>query len=142
MALTTIMNLEVLWWRVPQNLRFLVAGAYNTAFGYAAFVILYLLLNPRVNYLIVGLLAYAVSVISAFAVHRCLVFRAKDGLAASFLRFNLSQAVVLGFGMAGLYLFVQIGHMNPLLAQALVLGLSVTIMFALHSKFSFRNHIT
>jgi putative flippase GtrA len=133
------MSLDMgLWWRLPQNLRFLAAGAYNTAFGYAAFVVLYVLLNPRVNYLIVALIAYAVSVVNAFATHRWLVFRATGGVAASFLRFNLSQAAVLGFGMAGLYAFVQIGHMNPLAAQALVLGLSVAITFVLHSKFSFR----
>jgi putative flippase GtrA len=131
-----------LWWRLPQNLRFLAAGAYNTAFGYATFVVLYMLLNPRVNYLIVGVLAYVVSVVSAFAVHRWLVFRATDSIAASFLRFNLSQSAVLGFGMVALYLFVQIGHLNPLMAQALVVGLSVIIAFVLHSRFSFRSHMT
>jgi len=37
------------WWRLPEKLRFLAAGAYNTAFGYAAFGALYGLLTPRVN---------------------------------------------------------------------------------------------
>jgi len=129
------------WWRLPEKLRFLAAGAYNTAFGYAAFGALYGLLTPRVNYLVIALLAYVVSVTSAYAVYRWLVFRAMDGFTASFLRFNLSQLTALGCGMTGLYLLVQIGHVHPLIAQAIVLVMMLLVTFVLHSRFSFRNQL-
>jgi putative flippase GtrA len=134
-------NMASHWWYVPEKLRFLAAGAYNTAFGYAAFSALYWLLSPRVNYLAIALTAYVVSVISAYAVYRWLVFRAMDSFLASFLRFNMSQLTALGCGMTGLYVFVQVGHLHPLIAQALVLMLTLLITFALHSRYSFKYHL-
>jgi putative flippase GtrA len=129
------------WWHLPQKLRFLAAGAYNTAFGYAVFATLYWFLGERLNYLVIGLASYIISVVSAYAIYRLLVFRALDSVPASFFRFNLSQVTALGCGMFGLYLLVQVFHVHPLVAQACVLILSVGVTFVLHSKFSFRNHL-
>jgi putative flippase GtrA len=125
------------WWRIPQQLRFLLAGSFNTAFGYAVFTSLYLLLGHRIHYLIVGILAYSISVVSAFAVYRSLVFRSSRSLFRSFVRFNLSQFAALGLGMVGLYSLVEFGHLNPLLAQAIVVVISAFFIYVLHRYFSF-----
>lgn len=126
------------WWRLPQQLRFLLAGGYNTLFGYLAFGVLFLLLGRRLHYLVIGILAYIISLVSAFVVYRHLVFRSTDLWHKSFVRFNLSQLFALGFGMAGLYALVEFGHLNPLLAQALVMIASVLLTYVLHRFFSFR----
>ena len=120
-------------------MRFLVVGGYNTVFGYVVFAGLYLLLQRRYGYLMIGLLAYSIALVNAFAAHRFLVFRASDSLFGSFARFNVSQLLVLCFGMLGLYVLVEYGRLNPLAAQALVILVSVVATYMLHRHFSFRN---
>ena len=45
-------------WRHHEQLRFLVVGAWNTAFGYGVFLTLYLLLQDAMHYLAIAVLAY------------------------------------------------------------------------------------
>ena len=117
----------------------MVAGAYNTAFGYLWFAVAFVLLQSKVNYLGIALLCLPVSVTSAFLVHRNLVFKSQEPWLRSFLRFNLSQLAAFLFGVAGLYLLVHFGHLAPLLAQAFIVTGSVLITYGLHRHFSFRH---
>jgi putative flippase GtrA len=126
------------WWRLSLELRFLLAGAYNTAFGYLVFTVLYYGFGTTIGYLGVAVLCHPVALTSAFIVHRRLVFRSTVGWPASFLRFNLSQLVAILCGMLGLYGLVHFAHLSPLLAQAMVLLVSVVITYILHRRFSFR----
>jgi putative flippase GtrA len=126
------------WWRLPLKLRFLLAGGFNTAVGYLLFSGLFLLVGRWVHYLVIGLVAHALSVVNAFVVHRKLVFRATDDWRPAFIRFNVSQLVSLGFGLAALYGLVEFGHCNPLAAQFAVTLMSVVLNYLLHRNFSFR----
>lgn len=129
------------WWRLPQELRFLLAGAYNTVFGYLTFTLLYFLLHTRIHYLVVALLCQPVSLTSAFIVHRNLVFKSQEQWQRSFIRFNLSQLAAFLFGVVGLYSLVRFGHLAPLVAQALVVTASVLVTYLLHRHFSFRRRV-
>ena len=126
------------WWRLPQELRFLLAGAYNTAFGFLLFAVLYYTLGSSIGYLCVALLCYPIALTSAFIVHRRLVFRSSLGWLSSFVRFNLTQVIAFLWGILGLYTLVHFVHFNPVLAQAVVLLVSVVITYTLHRCFSFR----
>ena len=128
------------WWRLPQQLRFLLAGGYNTLFGYLMFSGMYLLFGRWIHYLVIGVLAHFIAVINAFIVHRRLVFRSTEPWGQSFVRFNLSQLVGLGFGITCLYALVRFAHLQPLLAQAVVVSASVLLTYVLHRYFSFRKY--
>jgi putative flippase GtrA len=129
---------STVWWRLPQELRFLMAGAYNTAFGYGTFTLAFMILHTRIHYLFIALLCQPFSLTSAFIVHRTLVFKSQQRWQESFARFNLSQLVALLFGIAGLYSLVRFVHLSPLAAQALVVFASVILSFSLHRHFTFR----
>jgi putative flippase GtrA len=126
------------WWRLSRQLRFLLAGGYNTIFGYLVFSGLFLLLGQWIHYLVIGCFAHVLAVVNAFVVYRRLVFRSIDRWQPSFFRFCFSQLVALGFGIIGLYGLVEFGHFNPLLAQAVVTVSSVLLTYTLHRYFSFR----
>jgi putative flippase GtrA len=126
------------WWKLPQQLRFLAAGAFNTAVGYIVFTALFLVLRKWVHYLLIGLAAHAIAAIGAFLVYRTLVFQSTEKWQPAFVRFNMSQLAGLGFGMAFLYGLVEYAHWNPLAAQAVVTAASVVLNYLLHRHFSFR----
>jgi putative flippase GtrA len=129
------------WWRLPQKLRFLLAGAFNTGVGYVLFSGMFLLFGRWIHYLLIGLAAHFIAVVNAFIVHRLLVFRSTEKWQRSFVRFNLSQLVSLGFGMTALYSLVEFVKWNPLLAQAAVTVVSVVLNYLLHRFFSFRKTV-
>jgi putative flippase GtrA len=127
------------WWALRREVRFLIAGAYNTAFGYAVFTLLFELFGRQINYLVIGCLSQAVSVVSAFLVHRFFVFESSGQWWASFLRFNLSQMATFAFGLTALYGLVSGGGLSPVLAQAIVTCASVLVSYVLHRNYSFRS---
>lgn len=126
------------WWRLPLKLRFLLAGAFNTAFGYGVFAVLYLAFGHAVNYLLIGLLSHSIAACVAFLVHRRLVFQSREPWGRSFLRFNLSQLAALGFSLCALYSLVEFAGLNPLAAQPIVVVSTVLLSYVLHRHFSFR----
>jgi putative flippase GtrA len=130
------------WWRLPQQVRFLAAGGFNTAVGYALFSVMFLLFGRWVHYLLIGLAAHMIAVVNAFVVHRKLVFRSTDDWWPAFVRFNVSQVVSLTFGMAALYSLVEFARWNPLLAQLAATVVSVVLNYLLHRYFSFRKRIS
>src|SRR5258708_519365 len=117
------------WWRLPQQLRFLAAGAFNTPFGYASFRLLFLLFGRWIHYLLIGLTAHAIAVVNAFVVYRTLVFQSTEKWQWAFIRFNVSQLLGVALGMAGLYALVEFVGWSPLLAQAVVTLLSVVLNY-------------
>jgi putative flippase GtrA len=126
------------WWTLRHEVRFLIAGGYNTVFGYLVFTVLIELFGRQMNYLAIGCLAHGISVINAFLVHRRYVFGAAGRWPSSFLRFNISQLASFTFGIAALYLLVSGAGLSPVVAQAMVIGASVMISYLLHRYFSFR----
>lgn len=137
------MNSELIsWWHLPQKLRFLVAGAYNTVFAYASFATLIFLFGGSVHYLVIGVVNHVICVSNAFLVHRFLVFRSHEPWMPSFVRFNVSQLVTLAFGLAMLYSLVEYGKLRPLAAQAMSIGATVVLNYMLHRHFSFATEAT
>jgi putative flippase GtrA len=126
------------WWRLRHEVRFLIAGAYNTAFGYLVFTVLFELFGHQINYVVIGCLSQAIAVVSAFLVYRRYVFGSAGSWSSSFLRFNISQLASFTFGIAALYLLVSGTGLSPVLAQAIVICASVVISYLLHRYFSFR----
>lgn len=126
-------------WHANSKLRFLVSGAWNTVFGYVAFSALYLALAPELHYLLIAAIAQAIAVTQAFLFHRHFVFRSTGPWLAEFLRYNLSVTGIFVFGLGGLSLLVEFGGLNPLLAQAVVIVLTVVLSFFIHRDFSFRD---
>lgn len=118
--------------------RFLVAGVWNTAFGYLTFTLLYLAFAQSLHYLIIAVVAQAVAVSQAFVFHRRFVFQSAGNWKAEFLRYNLSVTGIFLLGLVGLSVCVEQFGFNPLLAQAVVTGISVVISYLVHREYSFR----
>ncbi len=125
------------WWQLPQRVRFLLVGGYNTVFGYLVFSGMYLLFERWIHYLVIGLLAYIVSLINSFTAYRLLVFQSAAPWRKAFVRFNSAQLIAMGCGMACLYVLVEFVHLSPILSQGLVIFASAVLTYLLHKYFSF-----
>lgn len=123
-----------------KKLRFLLAGGYNTAFGYIVFVALKIALPNSVHYLTMLCLAFVISVVHAFFVQKYLVFRTKGYVILEFLRFvvvNLSSLIINALILSALVRF----ELNILLAQAISTIVTTLLCYLGHDKFSFKSQV-
>jgi putative flippase GtrA len=125
-------------WRNSQKLRFLTIGLWNTAFAYLAFTILYALLHRQVHYLLISVMSHLLAVCNAFICQRWLVFHSRSNWVRAFLRFNLVQLLILGWGLAGLAFMVEVLHIHPLISQSVVITVAVVCSYLSNSRYSFR----
>jgi putative flippase GtrA len=125
-------------WRDSQRLRFIMIGAYNTAFGYAVFATLFLIAGNHINYLLILVAAHFLSVANAFLGHRRVTFRSSSRWPDEFVRFNVSYLATLVFSLVGLRILVGGLKYNPLVAGAVVTVSTVLLSYTLHQRFSFR----
>lgn len=117
--------------------RFLIVGAYNTVFGYGAFVVVKETLPDNAHYLIVLFISFSISIIHAFVVQKYFVFRTKGNIFGELSRFisvNLSA-----LALNSVILSVLVGFcLNVLVAQAVSTLLTILLSYVGHRKFSFR----
>ena len=118
----------------------MIVGAYNTAFGYAAFAGLYLWLKESLHYLALVAIAHLFAVVNAFVTQRRIVFNDRSPWLGAFLRFNVATTLSLLFSLAGMALLVDGIGINPLVGQAIVTIVSVVGIYVLHRHYTFRQH--
>jgi putative flippase GtrA len=135
-----------LWLNHQTKVRFVLVGLWNTIFGYLAFVGLDYLFNlffsPRyVAYMSAAVLANIISILNAYIFHKFVTFRSQArGLAIipELLRFFSMYLFSFILGLVVLPVFVELFHLDPKIAGALLIPVTTIISYLGHSRFSFR----
>ena len=121
-----------------QSLRFLIVGAWNTAFGYLSFVLLYYFFSPFVHYLAIQAATVVINVTNAFLCHKFIVFRTRGNYLREYLRFYVVYAVPIGLGFVLLPFGIEVLGMNAYLTSAVSICLLTFISYFGHKHYSFR----
>lgn len=128
-------KLEKFWFaRVPQKLRYLLVGGFNTCSAYAIFALMYMWIG---NHAAAVSVQYAVSINISIATMRYYVFKSRGDFWGGYRRAFGVYAVMLGFN----YLWIwALGGVVPALAsQALYITVETVSVYFLHKYFSFRH---
>ncbi len=139
-----------LWSRIPreQFLRFLLAGGWNTFFGYAVFALATYLLSGRIPYayMVALVVSNIISITAAYVVYKFFVFRTKGNYLREYLRFYVVYGAAFGLNLVALPVLVGvlgsvIGQEDfiPYLAQGAFTCFYVVFSFVAHKNFSFRS---
>ena len=124
-------------------MRFLIAGAWNTAFGYGFYVGLLLVtkglpVTETVHAILVLCVAQVVSVTQSFVSYKWFVFKGGEEIVREFARFSAVYAGTFAFNLAALPLLLRYTPLGPIAAQALVVVVCAACTYVIHSLFSFR----
>ncbi len=120
-----------------EKLRYLVAGAWNTFFGWLAFTLLWTLLYPTLNLWAISGVAHLLATTQAFFVQRHLVFRkSADAILPQFLKFQFAYLILLGVG-ALVVNALAAQAVDPRLAQFTAMALLAVAGFVLGKSFTF-----
>ncbi|MBO4294744.1 MAG: ChbG/HpnK family deacetylase [Alphaproteobacteria bacterium] len=130
-------KVEKLWFKmVPEKLRFLLVGGFNTVFAYAVYALLLEVIG--LPYLVSLIIQYFITVNVSIMTMRYYVFRSKGDMITEFLK---AWSVYIGIFCAntvGLSFLVEICHIDELWAQGIYLTFSTIMTYILHKYFSFR----
>jgi putative flippase GtrA len=124
--------------RHQTKVRFLLAGALNTAIGLAVYPALYFLAAPlKLHYLTILVISQVVCVTFAFLTNKFLVFRTSGNYlreSGKFVTFHLSYFLV---NLAALPALVELVGMHPVWAQTLFAVLVIVTSYFWHSRITF-----
>jgi putative flippase GtrA len=124
--------------RHQTKVRFLLAGAFNTAIGLSVYPALYFLAAPlKLHYLTILVVSQSVCITVAFLTSKFLVFRTSGNYkkeTGKFLAFHLFYFMV---NLAALPLLVEFAGMHPVWAQTLFAVLVIVTSYFWHSRITF-----
>ena len=124
--------------RHQTKIRFLIAGAFNTAIGLAVFPILYFVAAPlKLHYLVILTISQIICISLAFLTSKYLVFRTSGNFlkeTGKFLTFHMAYFLA---NLAALPALVELAGMNPVWAQTLFAVLVIVTSYFWHSRITF-----
>ena len=129
------------------KIKFVLVGIWNTIFGYAVFVgfdILFALCFAKryFAYMLAVVLSSILSILNAYIFHKFVTFRSSvRGIAiiTEFLRFSSTYIVSFLLGLILLPIFVELFHLDPKIAAALIIPITTIISYFGHFMFSFKS---
>ncbi|MCW2754126.1 MAG: GtrA-like protein [Marmoricola sp.] len=128
--------IRTVWLR--REIRFLVVGGANTVLGYGLFILFHALLGHHVQYLVLLLPTYGLSIPIAFASQRILVFDTHGNAWVDFARYTTVQLSSIGLNAAVLAVTVEVLGLSVVLGQMVALVVVVVVTYFSHALFSFR----
>lgn len=126
------------WYRIPEGIRFILIGGWNTVFGLAIFAGLYVLFGGAWHYLVLLAVANEVAILNAYICHRIAVFaNGQPVTLGEISRFHGVYALSFFLGMACTVILVERWGLHPVPAQGLTLIITVALSYIFHRKFTF-----
>ncbi len=128
--------LEKYWFKLPEKIRFLLVGSFNTVIAYGLFSFLYFV--SRGNYAWAAFLQYVLTVQLSFLTMRYYVFRGKGPFLKEYIKTISVYIWLLFFNMAWLFVLIDGLNINAYLTQGLYIIMSVVLTYLFHKYFSFK----
>ena len=124
--------------RHQTKVRFLFAGALNTAIGLAVFPILYFSTAPlKLHYLVILVISQILCVAFSYLTNKFLVFRTSGNYLNEFGKFLSFHLFYFLANLAALPALVELWGLDPVWAQTLFAVLVIITSYFWHSRFTF-----
>lgn len=120
-----------------RDTRFVIAGAWNTLFGYLAFLGVYAAAHPRLGATGILCVSYLIALSQSFAIQRAWVFRSQGRVARELPRFVAANSLVFGANLAFLPIAIRVSDIPPPMLQGVFVVVSTVASYFLHKHFSF-----
>jgi putative flippase GtrA len=121
-----------------KELRYVLAGIWNTLFGYFTSLLIYDSFHVFLHILFIGLMANIINISMSFLTYKFFVFRTKNHWLKEYLRSYIIYGGVALISLSILWFAVDYLKMPFWIAQALVMSLGVLISYIGHDRFTFK----
>jgi len=121
-----------------EKIRYLLVGGFNTLVGYFIGIAIYKALGSNLGIIWVGIISNIFSITVSFLSYKTLVFKTKGMWLTEYMKSYMIYGGIVVISILFLWLFVEKMNISIWLSQALVIGVTVTISYLGHSRFTFR----
>lgn len=121
--------------------RYLIAGGWNTVFGYSLGVVLFLLLTDSVHTAFIAFICSLISMAMSFITYKMFVFRTKGNWIKEYLKACLVYGNAAIISIAVIWVLVDLAGLNIWISQALTILVTVVISYFGHKKFTFKARV-
>jgi putative flippase GtrA len=121
-----------------KQLRYLIAGAWNTFFGYSLGVMAYYTLRDRFHLLAILTGCNIAAISMSFLTYKVFVFKTKGNWLAEYCRAYIIYGVNVLLGIFLLWTLVDRVGIPFWIGQALIILATMIASYIGHSKFTFR----
>ncbi len=133
-----INKLLELFFIIPEKIRYILVGGFNTLLSFAIFYVLYLLLQNKIHYSFILILNFFISVFISFSLLRFFVFKSKGNFLKEYIRCNISYTILLFLNLILLTIMVDYFKIKIILSQFILTIFIAIIGFVIHKNFSFK----
>lgn len=123
-----------------KRIRYLLAGGWNTFFGYGLMVVLYDLLSNQVHLVLIAFISSFIAISMSFATYKIFVFQTKGLWLIEWQRSFVVYGVATLFSIFLLWLFVDIYFFDIYVSQAMSSLLVILASYFGHKIFTFKKH--
>lgn len=132
-------HIEKNWFKLPQKIRFLLVGAFNTVFAFLLFIFLFDIIH--LNYTIAVLLQYIIGVNLSIITMRYYVFSpSAENFKKEYLKAWVAYLFLLLLNLVWLKISTDYLTIYPTWGQLFYIITTTIITYLIHKYFSFSNH--
>lgn len=121
-----------------KRIRYLLAGGWNTLFGYGLMLFMYELLNKELHLVAIAFLSSFIAISMSFATYKIFVFKTKGFWLTEWLRSFVVYGVVTLLSIFLLWLFMTVFNINIYISQAISSMLVIFGSYFGHKSFTFK----
>ena len=126
-----------IFFKLPEKLRFILIGGFNTVFGFSLFTLLYFLLGTKIHYLIILIFNHLIAVSISYLMLKFFVFCTKGNYLREFINCHITYLLIITLNMFFLYAMVDVFKQNILFSQLFITFFLVIFSYYGNKYFSF-----
>lgn len=121
-----------------KKIRYVLAGAWNTLFGYCLMVSLYENFNKDLHLVFIAFLSSFIAITMSFLTYKIFVFKTKGNWFQEWMRSFLVYGGASLVSTTILWLLIDIFLIDIYIAQAISIVIVIIVSYISHSKFTFK----
>lgn len=125
------------WFKIPEKLRFLLVGGFNTVISYFMFLVFTLILGNQ-RYQICLVFAWIVSSVISFSTQKIFVFCTRGQWLMEYYKCCMSWMIAYLINAGILEISVRCLRLTPYIGQFLSLLITTVVTYILFKKFAFK----
>lgn len=125
--------------KFDEKTRYLIAGIWNSVFGYGIGLMLYESFYLRFHIVIISVIANILAITVAFLTYKLFVFKTKGNWLVEYLKCYLVYGGSAAVGTLLIWLFVDFFKWPFWISQAIVMSIAIASSYFLHRIYTFTN---
>ncbi len=122
------------WFKIPDKIRFLIVGSWNTGFSLLVFIVILKLIG---HYQITLVFSHIIGVFNSFLTFKFLVFRSRGNFLKEYIKVNIVYIIYFILNFVMLTFAVEVLKLGEVFSQVVISGIMTVFSYMMNKYFTF-----